>query len=132
MTRPTRENWTPEGKFKPDTTPVEVPLSLQGSDSEAMKIARAVSLEFSKQADNVGAETFEESNDFEIDDDEDIFPTSQFEIQEMAEEFLPDTPLPIEKTPEELALEEAENNGKETLKDKPTEKNEREEDTPTS
>lgn len=125
--------WTEDGKLIPDNTPVEVPLHLKQGETEAMRIARAVSLEFSQQADKKGYETFEESQDFEIEDDEDIFPTSQFEVVEMQEEYLPDDPAPEEKTIEELAIEQLEEENKqkaiEDAKTKiKTEKNERQEE----
>lgn len=49
------------------------------------QIQRLVKSELSLQAMSQGRETFEEANDFEVDDDP--MPTSQFEM--MAEEFLP-------------------------------------------
>lgn len=119
--------WTEDGRQIPDDTPVEIPLNLRKGETEAMRIARAVSLEFSQQAEKKGYETWEESQDFDIEDDEDIFPQSQFELKEMAEEYLPDIPLDIEKTPDEVAIEEADN-GKTQQQ---TEKNERSPEDPT-
>ncbi len=108
-----------DGKFIPDQTPVEVPLKFKQSQTEAQRIAAAVSQEFSKQAETKGFETLDESLDFDIPEDEDIFPDSKWEITEMQEEFLynpPEEPLDIEKSPEEIAIEETDNGSKETTK----------------
>ncbi len=119
--------WTENGRMIPDDTPVEVPLNLRQGETESMRIARAVSLEFSQQADRKGFETIQEGMDFEVEDDEDIFPTSKFELTEMQEEYLQspyEEPIMSEKTDEEnaLELEEKVNGSKETEN---TEKNER-------
>ena len=102
-------NWTEDGRLIPDNKPVEVPLRFKQRETEAQRIAKAVTAEFSNQADSKGFETFEDAQDFEIEDDFDIFPNSQFEVKEMQEEFLPDIPDEREKTVEELALEELDN-----------------------
>ena len=99
-------NWTEDGRLIPDETPVEVPLRFKQRETEAERIARAVTQEFSNQADAKGFESFEDAQDFDIEDDFDIFPDSQFEVKEMTEEFLEEEPMPREKTIEELALEE--------------------------
>lgn len=101
------KNYDEKGHFIPDDSPVEVPLRFKTQETEAERIARAVSLEFSQQADDKGFETFEDAQDFDVDDEFDIFPQSSFEIQEMEEEYLPDTPSDKEKTLEEKLIEEA-------------------------
>lgn len=112
--------WTEDGKMIPDDTPVEVPLQYQQGESESMRIARAVSLEMSKMNEKQGRETYAEAMDFDIEDEEDIFPMSECEVREMQEEFLDE---PEVKTEVDEPTEDTEDG--ETEK---TEKNEREED----
>jgi hypothetical protein len=74
-----------DGLHVPDTTPVEVPLDLQPETTD-QKIARGVAIELSKAAQKAGVETLEESMDFDIPDEEND-PITQYEIEEMQEEF---------------------------------------------
>ena len=79
-------NWTEDGKFIPDDTPVEVPLNIKPL-SQDEKIAKAVTEQLSIQAAKKGKETFTESMDFEISDDNDPLTTYE-NVAEMTEEFL--------------------------------------------
>jgi hypothetical protein len=117
------KNHDEKGRFIPDPTPIEVPLALRQGETEAMRIARAVSLEFSNQAEKNGFETWEESQDFDVEDEWELFPESEFEIKEMQEEFLMDEPAPEEKTVEERNIEALEDEQK---KPKEAEQSERE------
>ena len=117
------------GKLIPDNTPVEVPLRFKQRETEAERIARMVTTEFTQQATKNGFETIEESMDFDVPDEDDVL-TSQFETAaEMLEEFLDEGIMPedelenLGKTPEELAIEEHDDGKK---KQPQTEKNERE------
>lgn len=67
----------------PDPTPVEMPLGYEKPESLESMIARMVR-NVSLRAEKHGAETFEESDDFDCDDDHD--PVSQYQLNEMQEE----------------------------------------------
>ena len=97
-----------DGHFVPDPTPVEVPLRYRNRDTEAMRIARAVRVEMDQQLEKTGYEDFSEQMDFDIEDEFDMFPQSQFELKEMEDEYLPDDPGDREKTVDEKILEEEE------------------------
>ena len=76
------------GKHVPDTTPVEVPLSYR-HETQDMKIAAAVTRELSRRAEEIGMESEDEFNDFEMDEDPD--PLTRYEIEDdMPEEYLYD------------------------------------------
>lgn len=70
------------GQQIPDQTPVEVPLRFTRPLSMQDEIRRFVRQELSNRAADDGAESFEEADDFEVDDDEDL--ASPYEL--MAEE----------------------------------------------
>lgn len=63
------------------------PLSIKEQIQQLMRV------EMSKKADEAGFETFDEANDFDVDDD-DGDPISPYEVRDMIEEF------PIEKKAE--------------------------------
>lgn len=62
------------------------PLTLQD------QIKRLLKKELSLQAQAQGKETFQEANDFKVDDDVEEF-KSNYEFNEMTEEFLPERPV---------------------------------------
>lgn len=68
----------------PDPTPVEVPLGFRRPPTLQEEIQRLIRVQMSQQARDTGLETFEEANDFEVDEDPD--PLSQYEVVEMAPE----------------------------------------------
>lgn len=68
----------------PDPTPVEVPLGYRRPPTLQEEISRIVRQQMSQQAAAEGFETFEEADDFEVDDDPD--PLSAYEMLEMAPE----------------------------------------------
>lgn len=72
------------GHEVPDPTPVEVPLHLRRPASIQDDIKRMVREELSRAAADAGEETFEEADDFSVDDDPDPF--SQYELSAMQEE----------------------------------------------
>lgn len=89
------------GRELPDPTPVEVPLAFSRPPTIQEMIKQYIRRELSNQAQDQGAETFEEADDFDVDEDSD--PLSLYEIQEM----LPDPPkkeAPQEKPPAEPAV----------------------------
>lgn len=67
----------------PDPTPVEMPLGYERPESLQSMIARMVRT-FSDQAQKEGAESFEEADDFDIDDDSEI--VSPYQMNDMQEE----------------------------------------------
>jgi hypothetical protein len=76
-----------DGLHVPDNSPVEVPLDME-PESQDEKIARAVSLALSKNAEKLGKETLEDAMDFDIEDEEND-PISQHEkMADMQEEYL--------------------------------------------
>lgn len=78
--------FTPEGRIIPDQEPIARPQNIRPPTQEEM-IAKAVSEEFSRRAEQTGEfETFEEANDFgDLDEDEMLSP---YEVHDMPEEFL--------------------------------------------
>lgn len=73
------------GREVPDQTPVEVPLDFRRPLSLQEEIRRFVRGELSMRAVDESLESFEEADDFEVDDDEGDF-VSPYEMTEMAEE----------------------------------------------
>lgn len=75
---------TPDGKFEvPDQTPVEMPLGYERPESLESMIARMVR-NFSAQAQAHGDETFEEADDFDMNDDSEL--VSPYQLTDMQEE----------------------------------------------
>jgi hypothetical protein len=72
-----------------DATKISVTPRRQQQMNREDNIAALVAREFSRIAEEKqSAETIEESLDFEIEDLENIFPESQFEVSEMTPEYL--------------------------------------------
>lgn len=77
-----------KGREIPDPRPMEMPLGMSKPESMEDMIRRFVRQEASRAASAEGMETFEEADDFDIDDDEpDAYPT-----QYMVPEVGPDGP----------------------------------------
>lgn len=99
------------GQELPDPTPVAVPHNWNKPLSLAEQIKRFVRNELSIQAAAEGQESFEEADDFEVDEDPD--PLSPYELAEAAPEWPggvkdadADPPLtPGEKSPQEAVNE---------------------------
>lgn len=72
------------GREIPDPTPVEVPLRFRGQESTDERIRRIIRETISRQAAESGWESFDDANDFEVDEDPD--PVSQYELTDMQEE----------------------------------------------
>lgn len=72
------------GREVPDPTPVEWPAGMRRPESLTEQIQRLVRVAVSQQAAAAGFETFEEADDFDVDDEED--PLSQYELTAMQEE----------------------------------------------
>lgn len=89
------------GRELPDPTPLEVPLNWKRPPSMQELIKQHIRSEMSRQAADTGMETFEEADDFDVDEDPD--PLSQYELREMAEE----RPKPRVEAPQEKPAEPA-------------------------
>lgn len=87
------------GREVPDPRPLEWPAGLNRPESIQSMIARMVMTEMSKHRFEPEAETFEEANDFEMDDEDPADAVTRY--QDMTEE-LP-KPLPLAKPPEKAA-----------------------------
>lgn len=61
------------GKEIPDNTPVEVPVRLRVGESQEARMRRMIESAVSRQAERDGHETFEESQDFDVEDGVDEF-----------------------------------------------------------
>lgn len=59
-----------DGVEYPDPTPVELPTRLRAPGSQVDRIRELVRRELSQQARDQGFESFEEADDFELDDEE--------------------------------------------------------------
>lgn len=73
------------GQEIPDPTPVEIPLHLQRAISRHEEMKAYIRAELARQAADEGFETFEEADDFEVDEDPD--PLSQYEMTDAAPEW---------------------------------------------
>ncbi len=97
-------------KEHPDPTPVELPLNQRKTPlTLAQDMKRFVREELSLAADERGAETMEESDDFNVDDDPNDLENamSEYEMDDMQEEEPLDVPEDAPKTdplPEEPAV----------------------------
>lgn len=58
------------GREIPDTTPVELPVRFKRAKAWSDSVRQLVAVELSRQAEAEGKESFEESLDFEVEDDE--------------------------------------------------------------
>jgi hypothetical protein len=76
------------GREVPDDRPVAVPAGWRAPESLPDMIRRFVQREISARAEAVGLETFEESDDFEV-DDEAPDPLSAYEVSELREDVAP-------------------------------------------
>lgn len=90
------------GHEVPDPTPVAMPVGFERPPSMIEMIRMHIRRELSEHAQSQGAETFEEAEDFEI-EDEDI-PLTRYEGDEVQEGFMPaDPPPPAPETPPSIS-----------------------------
>lgn len=73
-----------KGELIPDPTPVEVPVGFGAPESLESMIARLVRVESIRAAETGSAETFEESDDMDIEEDDPI--ASTYEVRDMVPE----------------------------------------------
>lgn len=72
--------------FFPDQTPVELPLGYEQPESLAQMIARMIqAADFRKMSDQAGVESFDESDDFDVEGDDEF--VSEHEMSLMQEEY---------------------------------------------
>lgn len=76
------------GQEIPDPTPVSMPLGYEKPESLESMVQRMVRIHISKQADVEGFETFEEAEDFYAEDEDEELPHTQYQFNEMQEEYL--------------------------------------------
>lgn len=96
------ENFDAKGRFIPDPNPVEVPLRFRRPEPLNELIKRLVRNELSQEAADLGEETFEEADDFDM-DDEDPEPFSSYELSDMDVEDVSDYTLDKQEGPSEAA-----------------------------
>ena len=83
-------NWW---KDKADPVPVEIPVDMKQPETMDDKIKRIIQEQISPQAANMGEETLEESQDYEVGDDfEGDAPQTMYEETEMVSEYLEEAP----------------------------------------
>lgn len=80
-----------KGREVLDPTPIEVPLSFRRPLTMQEEIQRMVRQELSRAAESSGFESFEESDDFDVEDDDDLVFMSPYEIREMAHDGPPES-----------------------------------------
>lgn len=68
-----------------DPTPVAIPLGYERPESLEQKMMRFIRHQLSSAAQGQGMESFDEANDFDIDDD-DVMPLTHYELADMHEE----------------------------------------------
>lgn len=79
-----------KGREYVDPTPVEWPVGLSVPESLEQKIARMVRTSVSSFAKDQGAETFDEADDFDIEEDPDYHPGSAHELDDDQERIMRD------------------------------------------
>lgn len=84
-------NYDEYGNEIADETPLEVPLSFKKPLTLAEEVRRMVKNEMSQMAESQGAETFEEADDFEVEDEDDLAFMSPYEIMEMTHDGPPES-----------------------------------------
>lgn len=104
----TRREFTEEGREVADQTPIAIPAGWDRPESLQDQIKRLIRVQLSRQALEMGQESFEESDDFDIPDESGDF-VSPYEVREMEPEALggpdPDsgggsTTPPVKSAPE--------------------------------
>lgn len=76
-----------DGKEHPDQTPLSIPIGFKKPDRLKETIQRLVRTELSKQAMDNEMETFEEANDFDVQDPFDVDePATQYTLMEEEDE----------------------------------------------
>lgn len=87
--------FTPDGLEIPDPTPVAIPAGFKKPDSLQDLVRRFVAVQMSAAAVDQGMESFEEANDFDVDEPD--FEDRPTKYEEMADE------VPIERRPRSVS-----------------------------
>lgn len=87
------------GRETPNPRPKDVAIGLRPPSLQE-QIQRLIKVELSEQMQKQGAETFEEANDFEVDDEEGD-PLSPYALEDME----PDAPDNLPPSPNHMAVE---------------------------
>lgn len=74
------------GREVPDPTPVAIPLAYRGGETIEQKMQRFIRQQLSQRAAEAQHETFEEADDFDVDEDPEL--TSPYEIRDAVPEFI--------------------------------------------
>ena len=100
MTLKKAPNWW---KDRADPVPVEVPADMKQPETMDDRIKRIIREQISPMAQEMGEESLEESNDYDVEDDfESGVPKTMYEETEMVPEYIQETPT------EEVKKEEVE------------------------
>lgn len=94
------------GREIPDPRPLEIPAGFKKPESITDIIQRLVRTQLSQRAQEEGNETWEEANDFDMDDDDPDSLFTPYELQEMQEERPLADPGPAEQ-PESVVATQA-------------------------
>lgn len=87
-----------KGRLIPDKTPVAIPVGFGKPESLQSMITRLVRLESSRAAATGKAETFEEADDFDVNDDT-VDPVSPYQMNQMQED-MPNMGKTLERGPQ--------------------------------
>lgn len=106
--RPAPENRVP-GREYPDPRVMATPAKFTKAPSMEERLRRMVREELSRSAADVGAETFDEADDFDVGDDDEFDPYSPYEevfdpggeLSPSPAEQMPAKPAPAEEADEE-------------------------------
>lgn len=83
-----RARFDERGLEIPDSTPMEIPVGYRRPETLQDQIRRMVRVDLSAAAEQAGAESFDEANDFDIeDDDAEYFPTHHELHEEVVDEL---------------------------------------------
>lgn len=97
----------------PDPTPVAMPIHFQRPESLTDMMRRMIRTHLSEAAESGGSESFEEANDFEIEDEEPEVNLTRYEDMGSSEEIEDATPGGVESPAQEAKAEEKPTGGSE-------------------
>lgn len=83
------------GREIPDNTPIEVPVQFRKPETIAEQVKRLVHSQLSIQAANAGRESFQEADDFDVDDDMEL--KSKYELDDEMVNVIQERPMTKEE-----------------------------------
>lgn len=99
-----RKRFNTKGAEISDRTPVAMPLGWKRPESIEEKMRRIIRESLSQRAMEEGFETFDESDDFDMGDEDGLpMPYSPHEMTTMQEDFVPSAPEKRRRTPADPA-----------------------------